>query len=64
MGNNDMKERLKKIVDEISRIEVPVGLADRISRPLCKNLYLLSEIIDELPEDKEETTQEEAEGNG
>ncbi len=64
MGNNDMKERLKKIVDEISRIEVPVGLADRISRPLCKNLYLLSEIIDELPEDKEETTQEEAEENG
>lgn len=64
MGNNDMKERLKKIVDEISRIEVPVGLADRISRPLCKNLYLLSEIIDELPEDKEEATQEEAEENG
>lgn len=61
MEGLSVKERLKQAAEEIAQIQVPVGLADQISRPLCKNLCILWDCIDEL--EKEEPAEQEAESD-
>ena len=52
--NMSIKERLIKVLDETGKIQVPIALADQISRPLVRCLYLIQTCVDELPDEKKE----------
>lgn len=59
-------ELLAQVAGDLEEIEVPVKYGDRIARPLCVAVAQIRMCLEaiRMPEDKEETTQKEAEENG
>ncbi len=59
-------ELLAQVAGDLEEIEVPVKYGDKIARPLCVAVAQIRMCLEaiRMPEDKEETTQEEAEENG
>jgi len=53
-----LKEALKMIAKGIGEIQVPVALADQISRPLCRHVSLLQSVIDQMEDKAPEAEQE------
>lgn len=45
-----LDEVLKMIVDDIEAIQVPISMADQISRPLCQSVSMLRSVIDQMRE--------------
>lgn len=59
----EVKELLKMTVDLIGGIQVPVSLADQISRPLCRAVANIEAVIEAIRERPEEKEPEEGDGN-